>query len=480
MIILELRATNVKGIKAIRIKPDGSMVKITGVNGSGKSSSLDCVEMGLSGKTAIPSRPIRVGEDHAETILVLGKKDAAGNDVPELVVKRHWTADDRTYLSVETPEGLKYKGPQAALDKLTGGKPFDHEEFDRKSARDQGRVIAGLAGIDLAKHEDLRSALMDQRRDINRDLKQQEARLTAMPVDDDPPTERVDVATLMAERHEMEGEQEKNNGLRHSARENVQQADHEVAVHARMVDEREANMRSWAKRLADLDRQVREAKERHGEDQATYQLQLLEQSTKVGKARKWADEATAKATTLTDPDFASIDAKIAGAESVNDRFSRHSERGILVDDIKVKQSASESFTVKIRAHDADLDAQMAACNMPVDGLSICNGELLIAGIPLDQASNSERFKIAASVWAKTNPELMVMLVRNGAVLDTASKTFIGELMEREGGQVWLEIANDGEDVGGFIIEDGEVKGATETPADPSNLTLALGEEGEES
>ena len=106
MIILELRATNVKGIKAIRIKPDGSMVKITGVNGSGKSSSLDCVEMGLSGKTAIPSRPIRVGEDHAETILVLGKKDAAGNDVPELVVKRHWTADDRTYLSVETPEGL--------------------------------------------------------------------------------------------------------------------------------------------------------------------------------------------------------------------------------------------------------------------------------------------------------------------------------------------------------------------------------------
>lgn len=62
MNIIELKAENVKKIKAVSIEPGGKpIVKISGKNGAGKSSVLDSIQYALGGKTLQCDRPVRDG-----------------------------------------------------------------------------------------------------------------------------------------------------------------------------------------------------------------------------------------------------------------------------------------------------------------------------------------------------------------------------------------------------------------------------------
>ena len=49
-VIIELKAENVKVLKAIEIRPEGNIIELTGKNGNGKSSVLDSIIMALAGK----------------------------------------------------------------------------------------------------------------------------------------------------------------------------------------------------------------------------------------------------------------------------------------------------------------------------------------------------------------------------------------------------------------------------------------------
>lgn len=48
MKIIALQAENVKRLVAIEIRPDGNLVQITGKNGAGKTSVLDCIWWALA------------------------------------------------------------------------------------------------------------------------------------------------------------------------------------------------------------------------------------------------------------------------------------------------------------------------------------------------------------------------------------------------------------------------------------------------
>ena len=83
MKIIELRAENVKRLKAVGIHPDGTLQVIGGRNAQGKSSVLDAIWLALGGGKAGKSTsvPIRDGEDKASVTLDLG----------DLIVTGSWT-----------------------------------------------------------------------------------------------------------------------------------------------------------------------------------------------------------------------------------------------------------------------------------------------------------------------------------------------------------------------------------------------------
>lgn len=84
MKILELRSENFKRLKALEIRPDGSLVTIAGRNGAGKTSVLDSIYAALAGKAAAPAVPIRKGAEQERNEQKAAAIEAANLPVPGL------------------------------------------------------------------------------------------------------------------------------------------------------------------------------------------------------------------------------------------------------------------------------------------------------------------------------------------------------------------------------------------------------------
>ena len=114
--ILELRATDVKRIRAVRIVPPATgLVEISGDNGAGKSSTLSVIVTAFGGKAAGPALPIRQGAKEARESVTL--QDAEGT--PILRVERHWTQQN-SYLDVERIGHSKIVSLEAYLNEKLG------------------------------------------------------------------------------------------------------------------------------------------------------------------------------------------------------------------------------------------------------------------------------------------------------------------------------------------------------------------------
>ena len=95
MRIIELKASNVMGLSACDITPDGHLNVIGGKNGAGKSSLLNAICAALAGKGGMPSEPLKRGEKKGEIVVKIDRPDGA------ITVRRKLSADGKTSLVIE-------------------------------------------------------------------------------------------------------------------------------------------------------------------------------------------------------------------------------------------------------------------------------------------------------------------------------------------------------------------------------------------
>ena len=103
-----------------------------------------------------------------------------------------------------------------------------------------------------------------------------------------------------------------------------------------------------------------------------------------------------------------------------------------------------------------IKAQMlAAATMPVEGLTFTDDGVMLAGVPLAQASQAEQLRCALAVSMRQSPSLGDVWVRHGSLLDSRSLQLLGELAIANGCRVWVERVGE-LDEGAIIIRDGEI------------------------
>lgn len=413
MHIIRLEAENVKTLRAVAIEPDGAVVQITGANGSGKSSVLDAMYYALAGKGALPSQPVREGEDQARIMLDLG----------ELIVTRKISADGTTSLSVMTPDGAKFGSPQSMLDAMLGALTFDPLAFSRMKAKEQRDEIARLAGLTemLDTLAGMDRADFDARTDVNRDLKQAEARLAAMPVV--PACEPVDVSATLAE---IRAAREHNATVEVELqrRENEKQR-------AGALWERARTKKQEAKRL-------------------------------LAEAQALDAEADAIAQPLVDAtepdplmDLTPLEQRLEQAESLNAQHRAHQERALAEQTVAELRAQSEAYTASLKAREAERAAVIAAADMPVPGLGLSADGVTLNGHPLDQASSAEQLRLATAIAMARDTKLRVLRIKDGSLLDAQSLAVIGDMAETHNWQVWLEVVDTSGQVG-IVMRDGAV------------------------
>ena len=98
---------------------------------------------------------------------------------------------------------------------------------------------------------------------------------------------------------------------------------------------------------------------------------------------------------------------------------------------------------------------LAAAKFPVEGLGFDADGVLYNGRPFNRASSAEKVLVSAAMMIALNPELRVLIVRNGNDLDSDSLAALEDMASDADFQVFIEIVNETGDFG-ITIEDGEV------------------------
>jgi hypothetical protein len=419
--IVQLTASNVKRLQAVRIKPDGSTVVIGGRHGNGKSSVLDCIVYAITGTKSLPPAPLRRGASKGHIDLDLG----------DLKIRRTFTRkgenDYTTSLRVTRANGDEVRGAQGVLDSLCTNLAFDPLEFSRMKPKAQLEALKSLVKLDFADLDRERERLYSQRTEINRQQNQKRAEWMAMPVVENVGTAEVSLSERLAAIRSAEGVNKTNA----DARKLLAQKE---SMHAAKVAE--------VKRLQEaLAVAVRE-------EQAA--------GTSVAAQRAAIEQLP------TDVDLAPLQEQLANAETINKGVRQNLRREELVKASHDLSDQSDDLTRQIDAIDDQKSEAMKAAKFPVEGLSFGTDGILLHGLPLEQANTAAQIQLSVAMGIALNPEFRVMLIRDGGSLfaDETGLGLIAKLAEESDYQVWIERPSLGEECS-VIIADGQVQAETE-------------------
>ena len=409
--IVRFESRNVKRLRAVEITPAGELVIVGGKNAQGKTSVIDSIMFALAGKRAIPDRPVRDGEKKAEINI----------ETQDLLIRRSITPAGGGQLTVQRKPGVSIKKPQTVLDDLTGDLSFDPLEFTRLDRKAQAEQLRALVGLDTTEIDARREAAFNQRREVKREHKALMARSALMPHDPTAPEEEQSSADILAELEQAE------------------QTNRAFDAQRDKLDElRRANTAITAE-IASLEQKLDTKRERKAE--------LVQEG----------QELKAVVDGLVDVDTAEIKERLANLEDLNRRARANKQRVDLGVEALALEGLIDEHTEAITKADEDRQAAIAAASMPVDGLALdADGVVTYDGIPFDQCSQAEQLRISLAMGIAANPEIRVLLLRDGSLLDDDNMQLVAEMAAESGCQVWIERVADG-DEGAIIIEDGAVR-----------------------
>jgi DNA repair exonuclease SbcCD ATPase subunit len=435
MRIIELRAENVKRLKAVRIQPDGSaVVTISGRNGQGKTSVLDAIAMAIGGKDIQCPDPVRHGADKGRVVV----------DLDDMIVTRTFTPEGGGTLKVENREGARYPSPQAILDKLVGKLTFDPLAFGRMSPKAQAETLRGLVGLDFSALDGQRMTAFEQRTDANREVKRLESQVAAIPAQADVPADEVSVANLM-DALRIANLRNHDAAAKRTAAVAADAECQRIQAAASVAD------KAAAQTIARLERELAQAKEAR-------QQTATEYATHVAARAAAASTAKAQAVAVMDVDTTALETQIGEADHINAAIRRQKQRRALCGQLDKAQAEADALTKRIESIDAEKRNKLAAAPFPIEGLSFAEAGVLFNRVPLEQCSSAEQLRISIAIGAAANPTLKVLLVRDGSLLDNQSLKLLEQFAEEHGLQVWLERVDESGKVG-VVIEDGQVVAA---------------------
>ena len=418
MKIIELRAENIKRLQAVSIAPDGSLVVIAGENEAGKTSVLDSIEYALGGTRNVCTQPIRTGAKKAEIVCDLG----------DIVVTRRFTAKGSS-LTVKDADGKTYGSPQSVLDALTGRLSFDPLEFSRQRATEQATTLRPLLGLDFSALDAERAKAFDSRTGVNRDGKALAARVESMPHHEDAPAEELATAVLLAEIDTAAARNRSNNALRNA----------EILAFAMKMEGDEE--------VIIAENAVIDAKE------------ALKEARKIAdKASAASVAATEAAASLEDIDDTPIRVRLAGLDDENRKVRENVAHATTEKELKAARTKALALTKDIGSVDRTKAVMIEGADFPIDGLGFDDDGVTLDGLPFDQASGAQKLRVSVAIGLALNPELRVLLIRDGSLLDEANLKLVAEMAAENDAQVWIERVGT-DDPSAIIIEDGMVRDA---------------------
>lgn len=415
--IASLELENVKRIKAVRLVPtEKGLTVIGGNNGQGKTSVLDAIAWALGGDRYRPSSPERDGSVVPPRIRIVLNNG--------LVVER---AGKNSALRVTDPTG--HRGGQQLLNSFVEELALNLPKFMEASGKEKADTLLKIIGVgdQLYLLENKEKQLYNQRLTIGRIADQKAKYAKEMPFYDGVPETPVSAMELIQRQQEILLRNAENQKKRSRAQELAQE------------------LRQTEKTL---------------EDQTDRLRRLLEEQTqtqyKLDRLRENLQEARRTAQELRDESTAQLEADLQNIDAINIKVRANLDREKAEAEAQGYSRQYDALTEELEKTRQEKYELLHGARMPLEELSVENGELTYRGKRWDGMSGSEQLKVSAAIVRELNPRCGFVLLDKLEQMDLSTLQEFGAWLEKENLQAIATRVSTGGECS-VIIEDGSTQ-----------------------
>ena len=405
--INRLEIENVKRIKAVKIEPSATGLTIVGGNNNqGKTSVLDAIAWALGGNKYKPSQAQREGSQVPPTLKIVMSNG--------LIVERK---GKNASLKVIDPNGQK--GGQQLLDSFVEELAINLPKFMESTPKEKADTLLQIIGVgnQLADLELKENELYNNRHAIGVIADQKEKFAKEQEYYPDAPKELVSIAELIQQQQAILAK----NGENARKRQNVDTIQMQYS-------NAEANVSRLQEELA----KAIDERDKFKQDLAIAQKDAME---------------------LHDESTAEIEANIQQIDDINRKVRANLDKEKAEEDAKEIRQQYNALSVEIedvRKQKRDL---LTNADLPLEGLSVDDGELLYLGQRWDNMSGSQQLQVATAIVRKLKPECGFVLIDKLEQMDQVTLQQFGAWLEQEGLQAIATRVSTGDECS-IIIEDG--------------------------
>lgn len=412
---------NVKRVKAVVMEPsENGLTIIGGNNKQGKTSVLDAIAWALGGEKFHPSQADREGSSTKPYL-----KITLSNG---LIVERK---GKNSALKVTDPRGEK--AGQKLLDSFIEVLALDLPRFMNADNKEKAKTLLKIIGVgdQLAEIEKKEKDTYNERQAMGRIADQKQKYADEMPYFPNMPDDPVSMSELIMQQQEILA----RNGENQKKRDRVREIS---AGKDRAMNDLEA-IRS---QIALLEERLSELK---GKEEKQKQL--------VGDLENDEAIALADAADLQDESTAELEQAIADIEDTNRKVRANLDKAKAEDDARELMRQYEDLTTVIQKLRKNKTELLSNADLPLEGLSVQDGELTYNGQKWDGMSGAEQMIVATAIVRKLNPACKFVLMDKLEQMDMNTLKEFGTWLESEGMQCIATRVSTGDECD-LVIEDG--------------------------
>ena len=432
--VLNLVVENFKNIEKTEVDFAGRSATIIGKNGAGKSSLIQAICSPID-SNYIPAKPVKKGEERGSIELTIGGKLHGEEDTYVLGLyfsKQH----KKGRITITNSDGEKVNGGKQFISDIVGNIGFDIQEFiklgvtsngniSKPGVQEQIEILKKLMPKDVLKQmHNLDKEFKDvyeARADVNRDILHAKSRLEGHDFSQDELeryNEVIDTEGIVSKMTNIEKELEKYNKVFST------------------VDSLLDSIPLKQERLALLEEKVE-----------ALHAEITADIDKLDKGEVWLMKKTK-------PSIEAMNIELSNANMHNNKVKEVKSLQDSQIAIRLLQENSEANTERLDKIKREKKQIFTSSPLPVKGLTFDEEGIYFKGLPFveGQHPSSTIISIGAKIGMALNPNLRMLVIKDGSLLDKKTLKWLVSQCEKENYQLFVEMVADNEEVEIEFIE----------------------------
>ena len=400
MKVKNIKITDLRNIEIFEGKL-GDWNVLEGKNGSGKSTVIDAIFWAIRGKTYFNSDPFRlVKHDKEKAIINL----VLEGENREIIINRIFTqpteGEAKGYDTLRVVDTSGASLGQKELNAFFSSFTIDPLHIARQKPKDQIETIKEIAGVDTTAIEEDARVIYDKRTEENRELTRLKNIVTEYAGVEK--VEEISVKDLIAERDRKQEENRKYENCEADIRDDKEAIEENIEKINRLKDN-----------INDLEGENKEIK---------LNLEKSEENKK----------------NLTLNNLSEITEKINKSEEINENARKYKEKQ---ENIGKLQKQQEICTKLDTTYKETLDRRekiIKDSNIPEYITFDKTAGVLVHNIAFSQLNTAEQIKTSIQLGSILTPELKILHIKDGSLLDEDTLKEVKKIVEEHGYQILIE------------------------------------------